>query len=82
MQNKKCKPFTNHMKEINTHIYIERRVINCSIAPKHVGHQKDVNCSTAPKHAGQKKKSKKDAKLEGRRHLFLEPKGLQQQQPR
>ena len=78
MQNKKCKPFTNHMKEINTHIYIERRVINCSIAPKHVGHQKDVNCSTAPKHAGQKKKSKKEAKLEGRRHLFLGPKGLQQ----
>ena len=47
-QNKKYKPkvFTNHKnaKKVNTHththIYIYEKVVNCSIAPKQVGHQK------------------------------------------
>ena len=58
MQDKKCKPFTNHTKEINTHthththIYI--KVINSSVALKHAGHPKGINCSTV--HVGKKKK--------------------------
>ena len=43
----KCKPFTNHTKEINTHTHTHThtyiKVINCSIAPKHARHSKGVN---------------------------------------
>ena len=59
-QDKEYKPFTNHTKEINTHINIWR-IINCSIAPKHTRHPKGVNCSIALKHAGHLKKRKRKA---------------------
>ena len=54
-QSKKYKPFTNHMKRVNTHthththIYREQKIENCSIAPKYARHPKDCKLFNSPK---------------------------------